>query len=218
MIQSYKRLPIGKYQELLKVFTDTTLTTVDRNIEILAILSGYDVEQIMDMPIMEVEIMMQQASFLDSPLPETKGYAVAKKYIIGDMTLIPVSDAKKMNVAQYVDFQTFSKDSGKYLIELLSCLLVPEGKKYNTGYDIVQVQQLIRDNLSIWDANEITAFFLRRSLSLTRAMLTYSIWTLKKMKPTMKTRRAIVTARQSLTLLKNGDGLTTYKLLPTLPA
>lgn len=214
MIQSYKQLPIGKYQEMVRVCDDEKLSAVDRNVELLSILSDKPVDEIMDMPITDVEIMMNQAAFFASPLPQSKGYAVAKKYKIGDMVLIPTSDAKKMNVAQYVDFQTFSKEPTKYLVELLSCFLVPEGKRYNQDYDIVQVQELLRDNLSIWDANEITAFFLRKSLLSIRATLISSIWMLRRMKPTMKTRRAIVQARASLSLLRNGDGLSMLRLLP----
>lgn len=216
MINSYKRLPIGKYKELLDICSDYNLTTQDRNLEILSVLSGYEVDTLLDMNITDVEIMMQQTAFLDTPLPPSQGYNVAKKYKIQGWVLCPVSDAKKMNVAQYVDFQTFSKEPDKYMVEMLSCLLVPEGKKYNNGYDITELHSIIRDNLSIYDANEVTAFFLHRSLLSIRATLTSSIWTLKRMKPTMKVKRAIVAARQSLTLLRNGDGHSMLMLLPRL--
>lgn len=217
IISSYKKLPIGKYLDILAVCEDTALSTIDRNVEILSILSNQEVDAILDLPITDVEIMMQYASFLDTPLPVSKGYGVAKKYIIGDWVLIPTSDAKKMNVAQYVDFQTFSKQTDKYFVEVLSCLLIPEGKRYNTDYDIIELQQVIRENLSVWDANELTAFFLRKSLDSTRVTLISSIWMLKRMKRTMKVKRAIVAARQSLNSLRNGDGLTMCRLLPTLP-
>ena len=51
MIQSYKQLPIGKYQEMVRVCDDDKLSAVDRNIELLSILSDKPVDEIMDMPI-----------------------------------------------------------------------------------------------------------------------------------------------------------------------
>ena len=57
------------------------------------------------------------------------------------------------------------------MAELLSCLLVPVGCRYNEGYDILEVQQALKDNLSVTDALSLSAFFLTKFKNLIKDSL-----------------------------------------------
>lgn len=71
-----------------------------------------------------------------------------------------------------------SDKSGTMPAEFLSILLVPEGKKYNEGYDLSQAVEDIRNYLSVEDALGLTAFFLglwrismKQSMALLRRLI-----------------------------------------------
>ena len=165
IIDNYNRLTIGKYLEIQAVSRDESLEDIDRQAQILSILTGESEDEILHLPIVEYKELVAKAAFLD---PEKITYhSVAKKYILGGFDLIPVRDFRKIETCQYIDFQTYAPDLDKYLVEFLSVILVPKGHRYNEGYDILEVQKAIREEMSVSDGVSLTAFFLtwcRRSI------------------------------------------------------
>ena len=156
MIDNYKDLKIGKYLEILedcKAGGDELETQVT----LIAALSGKTETEILNMPISEYSALARSASFLTKApeLPEKP----AKVYEVGGFRLVPVMDAGKITTAQYIDFQTLAKHKEGKVVEILSCLLVPEGKRYNEGYDIADVHKAIQEDMSVADAMGEYAFF-----------------------------------------------------------
>ena len=112
----------------------------------------------MHLPIPEFTELSAKAQFLSA-----EGFnagRMAKKYVIGGMELIPVTDFRKLETCQYLDFQTYAGDLDKYMAELISVLLVPKGHRYNEGYDIIALQESIRQEMSVADGATIVGFFL----------------------------------------------------------
>ena len=70
-----------------------------------------------------------------------------------------------------MDFQTFSKGGTQKLPELIAVLLVPEGHKYNDGYDVAQVVRVVRD-LPLPEALGLNAFFFGQLVQSIQASLT----------------------------------------------
>lgn len=97
----------------------------------------------------------------------------AQVYRVGDWELVPVADARKITVAQYVDFQTFCTEP-EHIVELLSVLMVPRGCAYNQGYDVAEVQAAIREGMSVEEVLRVSAFFLRRFAGLIQDSLSFS--------------------------------------------
>lgn len=172
MIESYNQLPIGKYLEITAVLADTSLGEVDRQVRLLSILSGQSEDELLNMPITDFADIARHARFLDSA-PEVTAEA-HDVYEAGDFLLMPVKDVRKMTTAQYIDFQTFGKDAAKHTVEMLSCLLVPEGRRYNDGYDILEVQAAIRGHLDCVSALGVYAFFFESLRSSMLSSLTSS--------------------------------------------
>lgn len=158
MIDNYDRLPIGKYMEIQAISQQEGLEELDRQVQILAVLSGKYEEQILHMPIGEYKEMVAKAEFLSAP--EINLHPVARKYFVGGFELHPVRDFRKLEAGQYVDFQTYAPDLDKYLVEFLSVILVPKGHRYNEGYDVMDVQKAIREEMSVTDGVSIAGFFL----------------------------------------------------------
>ena len=157
-IDSYDKLPIGKYLAILAL--DKELPDLEYKTEVVAILNGTTVEAVLDQPLTVTRDQMQAADFLLQPMPRHDGKKVASSYKLGGLTLIPCTNVRNWNTAQYIDYQTYAKNTNpKVIPELLSCVLVPKGYAYNSGYDITAVHQAIRDYLPVAEAHRISAFF-----------------------------------------------------------
>lgn len=164
MIDSYEKLPIGKYLGIIALPSD--LPEMEYNVRVVGILAGLDDDAVLDMPLPDFQAHVAAAHFLTAPVLDKdgrhphNGKNVADTYTLGGMKLRLAMDVTKMNVAQYVDFQTFAKgDSVQNFPQLLSCVLIPDGKTYNEGYDVLVVQDAIRRNMPTTDAFALSAFF-----------------------------------------------------------
>ena len=205
IIDNYNKLNIGRYLEIQEVSQNESLEDIDRQVQILSILTGVAEEEILHLPITEYKELVARSAFLN---PENINYhPIAKKYLVGGFELIPVKDFRKIETAQYIDFQTYAPDLDKYLVEFLSVILVPKGHRYNEGYDILEVQKAIRDDMSVSDGVSIAGFFLtwcRRSI---QDSLNYSKRMAEKIKD--KTRREEMLRKieeQERLLQTSGDG------------
>lgn len=203
MIDSYEKLTIGKYLEVKAILEDTG-EEIDKNVQLICCLGDYDEETVLDLPLSGFNRLLQGTAFLtETP----KQRQVSTKYKLGGMELETVMDVTSMTTAQFIDYQTFVKDD-RYLVELLSVFLIPKGKKYNKEYNIIDVQKVIRDNLSILDAMALSAFFLAWFQALSQATVTCLIKKMKKMlkkEKDMEKRKMMEEAIMNLE--RSGDGL-----------
>lgn len=199
-ITSYEDLNIGKYTKILAIVKDENMEELDKQVKIITILNDMEEDEVLNLPINDYMALAQSSQFLAEPCTENLP-RVADTYHIGGYVLVPVKDLKKVTTAQYIDFLTFSEDVDKYLAELLSCLLIPKGKKYNQDYDIVDVQNALKANLSVKESVSLSAFFFERYIQLVNSSLHYLG---KEVKGMPKVMRKEFLRRASLTL--NGDG------------
>lgn len=211
MIKDYKTLPIGKYLQILAV-SEGEPVEERRNPKILSILDGRTVEELENIQLVEFAGMMRQAVFLLAP---PKAQRTRKTYECGTFRLRPVLDYKKITTAQYVDFQGFSKepgeDGGPRVVEVLSCFLVPDGHKYCDGYEPGEVQEAIREHMSVEDAMSLYSFFIGRLLHLMRRSVTFLKQTARRLPETPETvtLKAQAKALTATDLQTVGDGLLT---------
>lgn len=189
MIDNYKDLKVGRYLDILEACKDRG-DELETQVSFIAALSGKTEDEILNMPITEYAALARSASFLSQApeLPEKP----AKVYEAGGFRLVPTIDAEKMTTAQYIDFQTFAKCKESRVIEILSCMLVPEGKRYNDGYDILEVQAAIRDHMSVADAMGAYAFFLNSCKKSIRSTLFCSAMKVAREKMPLKEKISII--------------------------
>lgn len=210
--KSWKEISINTFNKLkeIKINSNDSLELLDSNITLLSILCDVDEDTIASLTTSEFSTLLSQTTFL-STLPKVK---IQDTYTINGNKYEVFLSLKDMNVAQYIDFQTFYKNQDKYYKELLACFLIPKGKKYGDGYDIQKVKDDIGNHLSIVDANSILFFFVLLFQSLTKATLTYSIRQMKKARKKMnkeeqeKIDMAIAEMKRAMTLVGNGYGYT----------
>lgn len=207
IIDNYRALMLGDHQEILRICKDESLEDIDRQVRIISILTGRTEKEILNLPIPDYKALVAKSHFLEQPLPEES--RIAKCYKLSRFALIPVTDYRKITTAQYIDWQSFHKAGMEdHIVEILSCLLVPEGRTYCEGYDILEVQQDIRENLSVADGLSLYAFFLLSCSQSIKDMLTYSRQEAERVKDSRTRERLLTQIREQEELLSmtNGNG------------
>lgn len=176
MITTFADLTLGAMLRLYAIPDD--MDALDRQVAILAVLSDQTEDEILALPLAEYSRRVAASRFLDRDLPQR---LPQRSYKCGPFTLVPVKDFKKITTAQFVDFKTFTDQAGgderklsALTVELLSCMLTPEGRDYCDGYDPIDVQAAIRDHLRADDAVALSAFFLARWMRWSHRILTSS--------------------------------------------
>ena len=205
IIDNYRKLPIGKYNEIVKL-CETEMDEVDRKVSIVAILTGLTEDEVLALPITDFTECCAKAKFIDLPCPETLIPSVSKSYPVGGFNLVPVTDMRKVTTAQYIDFITFSKDKEHNIVEMLSCFLVPKGMDYNEGYDILDVHKAIKEEMSVAEVLALLAFFFNGWLRSIRNILSCSGRMVRKIKD-RETRKMLAAKIQDLLdSFPGGDG------------
>lgn len=177
MEQVWDNISVGEFAEIRTVLNDTERTAEDKQIAIAALLQGVSEDELLNMPLDEAREAFILANSLDA---QPKRSRIRRLYQVGAWTL-RATESKDMTVAQWVDFQTFGRDMEKNLVEILSVALVPNGKTYNTGYDIEALKNDIRNKMMIPDAMAVCFFFQRKWLKSMQRNLNFLVgWTMLK--------------------------------------
>lgn len=206
IIDNYRDLPIGMYLDICEIDSRTDIDELHKQVSIISILSGMAEEDIYNLPLEDYKEMASKTHYLSHPYDGS--VITAKSYICGKFALVPVEDFKKVTTAQYIDFQTFAKDGEKMVVELLSTMLIPKGKKYNQDYDVLEVQSALREHMSVADALTLFAFFFVKYRQLIKDSLTYSREMAMRLRDPEKRKRTLrEIQKQEDLLLKGGVGL-----------
>lgn len=217
---NYNVLPLGLYLDILKINDDETLDDLDRQCAILSVLTGLSESDVMRLPLDEYAALSAKLAFLSVDVPQPKR-SIGKTILIGLRSYSVPHNPAKITTAQFVDFRTYAgqwKDGNRPVAELLSALLVPEGKEYAVGYEVEDVQRDIKENMGTTSAFALCAFFLTSWRRFIEASLSSLERPLKKIEKkgnrekAEEIKRQIATVREALRL--SGPGLTTLLPLP----
>lgn len=178
--RSFNELPIGKYFQIKEELTDIT-DEQERVFTLIAVLCDVEVEDVYKSPMKELSALINEIKWFSEPVKPTKA---PRRIKLGDFILKPSYDVKNINVQQYIDYSIFSKDREKFYVENLCTFLIPEGKVYNDGYDIVEVQNVVREQLSIQTSESLYMSFAKSSRRLLnrslRSLAMSLIWKIVK--------------------------------------
>lgn len=205
IIDNYRDLPVGMYLEICDIDRREDIDELHKQVCIISILTGMSEEDIYNLPIEEYKVLAAKSQYLKTPYEGE--ILTAKNYVCGKFNLVPMEDFRKVTTAQYIDFQTFAKDIERNIVEIVSTMLIPRGKKYNQEYDVLEVQNAIREHLSVADTLSLFAFFFVQYRQLIKDSLTYSREEAMKIPDKEKRRKALrEIQKQEDLLLRSGDG------------
>ena len=176
----WENITIEKYYNIKDILDDETDDDITKNVKLVAVITGKDEDEVWSMDMAEAGEYISRLQFLNKfELPKNPNMKIK----LPNYDLVVIKDLSKINVAQYVDFQNFVKLPLKEGMEkILSIFLIPEGCKYNDGYDIIDVQKEIRKNLSFRVAEGLLSFFIEKYGELLIHSLVYCRRQVKKTK------------------------------------
>ena len=207
IIDSYDKLPIGKYLQVLDTCRDIPedeIGALNAQIKRIAILADKSPNEILRLPITEYSSLVASSRFLESA--NTGNNPIRKEYKLGEFTLVPTTDFRKISTAQYYDFQQLVRDVEKNLVALVSVFCIPKGKEYNEDYDIVAVHQAIRDEMSVADAMSLVGFFLTSLIVSTRNLRNCCRKEIRKLPKEERQRMTERMLQAEKALAENGAG------------
>ena len=184
MITSYEQMPVGVYERIMAALEDSGASDNDKQLELLSALTGLSVDALLDEPLGDFAQQNEAAGFV---LVYPQPHAVADAYTLRGVRYLPTLKRERMTAGQFIDWNEIAgqKDGGRRWSQLLSVVLVPEGKTYGSGYDIGEVQEAIAAELCVLDAVALRAFFL----TLCAASLTDTLPSLERMMSKTGSRR-----------------------------
>ena len=154
-------ITIEKHKKIQRILTDGNTEDMQAvQAELLAIYADTDIDTIMNYPLTKYHKLVERFYndyFTDFSKAEP---AIKDKYNAGDMVLIPMLDFTQITVAQMMDFSVLSTDPIENIEKLLAIFLIPKGKKYNDGYDLMEVQKAIL-KMDFNEVSPLLAFFLK---------------------------------------------------------
>ena len=154
-------ITIEKHKQIQRLLKENNVEDMQEiQAEWLAIYADTDVDSIMNYPVTKYHKLLERFYadyFTDFSKAEP---AIKDKYTAGDMVLVPMLDFTQITVAQMMDFSVLSTDPIENIEKLLAIFLIPKGKKYNDGYDLMEVQKAIL-KMDFNELSPLLAFFLR---------------------------------------------------------
>ena len=159
---SWDNITGEKYYEILDIL-DSSREDIDKQVAICAVIEDIDEDEILSLPVAESAAKFSNLSFLNN-FTLTK-YENLRSVRIGDTQCNVVRNIGDINTSQFIDWQMFIKQPLRESYDkLLSIFLIPDGHKYNEGYDIASLQKDIRTQLSWPGVQSLLNFFLNRYL------------------------------------------------------
>lgn len=177
---SWDHINSEKYWEIMDVI-DSDLSDIDKSAEICGIIEGCTGDDILNLPISEAKKKLEMLSFLNS-FSLIKHYT-PKNLMIDGQKYNVMSDMSKLNVSQFIDYENFIQQPFRENYDkILSIFVIPEKYKYNDGYDISKVQEMIRKKMSFREVQSLANFILVKFLKYFLNSLRFLTGRIKKMK------------------------------------
>lgn len=177
---SWDSISIAKYYDILDILNDNESDDITKNVQLVSLILDKDEDEVWNMSLPDAGVLIGKLRFLnDFKLPEKPNLKIS----LPGYDLEVMKDVTKITVGQYLDFQSFTKQPLRDSFEkILSIFVIPKGKKYNDGYDIVDLQRTIREHLPFVVGQGLLSFFLAKQLEYLKSSLTYLEQTMRKTK------------------------------------
>ena len=148
--KSWNDITISDYKKIKAITEREFDSELEKGIAVLSVLCGVDEDEVYSLPITQLKGLLDSIAWMNEPYTFDKNWKADTITINGEKYDI-VADINKFTVAQYADFQIYwdKRDDVDYMAKLLSLFIIPKGKTYNDGYDVVELINILENNISI---------------------------------------------------------------------
>ena len=171
-------ITVGQFSLIRSAYNDPDMTEEDRCIGLISFI--YNVNPL-ELEFNDFQRMVRELEFVGSDVVPSE---VKSEYILNGRKYTLQKAINHVSTAQYIDFHNYLKDGEideKYA-DIISVFLIPEGMKYNDGYDIEEVKEDINKYMSITDALGIFSYFFHYFVRFVQISRRYTSRRLKRMK------------------------------------
>ena len=186
---TWKDISIKKYLEIQDILNDAVNSDEDKAILIANTIYEQDITEL---PIPEYQKKMRDLAFVNEA-PQNEN--LANSYTVNGTKYKSNANIETIQANQFIDFQNYAKKQD--IIGCISCFFIPDGHKYNDGYDMANVKEDV-GLLPITVANALAFFFKSQYAILLVLSQRYS---LKQMKQMGMSKEKIKEMADSLTTL-----------------
>lgn len=151
-VDGWDRLTLERYSEALTV----PLESEDYGLHVSAVANGMTLREAYEMPIADSTEMASAYMGFITKSPKVR--PMGKTVTVNGAVYVPTTDPGKITTAQYIDYDQLTDRSD--LVEVLAIVMVPEGRKYNDGYDLGKVRDDMR-KMTVEGAVSVCDFFAR---------------------------------------------------------
>lgn len=186
MKKSWSEITINDYKRLKEISDRELDSDLEKSVGYLSVLMGVDEKMVWNRSVTELKGMLPDIEWLKEPYTFDKNWK-SNRIVINEKKYDICVDINKFTVAQYADFQIYweHRTEPEYMGKLLSCFIVPHNKKYNDGYDVLELVKTLEDAISVNTYNSICFFFLQDCVYSIKGSLLYSRYLMRKMKGKM---------------------------------
>ena len=178
--KSFKDINLKDYKKIVEINNRELDSNLEKDIAVLSVLLGVEESEVYNLSIVELRSLIEQINWVYEYDFKPTGKLVNKLKIDGiEYTVNP--DINSFTVSQYMDFQNFWDKRNERMGNLLAVFVIPKGKKYNEGYDVIELADRLEEIFTLDDWNNVCFFFLKNYLTSIKASLLYSDWQMRKM-------------------------------------
>ena len=203
----WKDITIAKHKAIMAVYEkyrdseDDILMAYD----LVCAVYGKSEEWMNTLKVSEANEWVNTLAFVnEKPKPN-----VAKQYYTLNGHKYKVSlNMQALTTGQYLDFQQLADKCREMPAEFLSVLLIPNGHKYNDGYDLEEVVKDIENYMSVEDCMGLSAFFFNLlQISIRRSIRSLKRMETKARKEGLMTKEQLEALTKARNLLVSVNGL-----------
>lgn len=184
---SWDKITGNQYWSICDILNDPDDNDMDKSAKLCCVIEGMDIEDFYNLPISDATEKINRLNFLN-------GFSLIKHYtpknlVIDGQKYNVMSDMSKLNVSQFIDYENFIQQPFRDNYDkILSIFIIPENYRYNDGYDISKVQEMIRKKMSFREVQSLANFILVKFLKYFLNSLRFLTSRIRKMTGEEKAR------------------------------
>lgn len=151
------------------------ISDFEKNIKILSVFTGISYEDLLKENANECQEALAEINkiYKNIDFVENNSKNRLKQITINGVKYKITEKLDEISVAQYIDFQNFCNFKKNNMAEILGVFLIPEGSSYNTGYDVLELVEKIKNEVDITTGFRLYNFFLHKLLKLINQQMTF---------------------------------------------